>query len=172
MISASCKDEKIKAELKKYMKTPPKGASQYDKWIVHESYAKYVFHLDNDYMKALGAFIKLQGMLQNTESLSKEFQEIAKMLYASNLAEIARCLHLSENNKQAAKKVCEASKAFSQLKACHLQDVQENNITLAVCYYSNDDYVNALEAFEKVLSLHKKHFCPITGEELPHFLKK
>ncbi|CAK8677689.1 unnamed protein product [Clavelina lepadiformis] len=172
LVALGRRDDGVCKRLKNILdRLSPNDLNDVDGWFVQESYGRYLLNVDNDHEKALGEFIKLHG------SLLKCMQTIAgdeikkkigsKHFFFRNLNQIAICLHLNGNNKQAIKKLKEALKIFKQFESVEIGLVQEASLLLGVCYYAEKLYKKAIKVFERALLLHQRCPCKWMEQNLP-----
>ncbi|XP_076801895.1 uncharacterized protein LOC143446234 [Clavelina lepadiformis] len=149
----------------------PNDSNDVDVWLGKEAYGRYLLFVENVHEKALVVFIKLHGLFLKTtqtidgDDMDKEF--CLKYLFSKNLLHIAFCLHFNGNNKQAIKKLKEASKIFNQFESVEIVSVQEANLLLGVCYYAEKLYRKAIMVIERALLLHKQYPCQWMEQRLP-----
>ncbi|CAK8677684.1 unnamed protein product [Clavelina lepadiformis] len=149
----------------------PNDLNDMDRWHGKEVYGSYLLFVENDHEKSLGVFIKFHGSLLKRmktidgDDTEKEFG--LKYFLSRNLLHIAFCLHFNGNNKQAIKKLKEASKIFNQIESFNVESIQEAKLLLGVCYYAEQLYRKAMKEFGRALLRHQRYPCQSMEQRLP-----
>ncbi|CAK8677698.1 unnamed protein product [Clavelina lepadiformis] len=172
LVALSRRDDGVCKRLKNILDSlSPNDLNDIDRWHGKEAYGRYLLFVENDHEKALGVFIKFHGsLLKRMKTIDGDDTEKEiglKYFLSRNLLQIAFCLHFNGNNKQAIKKLKEASKIFNQIESFNVESIQEAKLLLGVCYYAEKLYRKTIKVFERALLLHIRCPCKQMEQKLP-----